>query len=109
MISKKLQNRRFWHVGFNIIEYIKIDDIISIITLIDNEIIGKCEIYETNIFIEIYKSNKPQYDYICKTNINCESNFIENYLSFKFIQVQNLIKNNNREFGSNWKINFKLI
>lgn len=109
MVDKKTSNVKFWYIKFNIKKYIKIDDIIDIINLIDDKIIGEDIIYETNIIIKIIKSNNSQNDYICKTNIECTDKIVKDYLYLKFKQVQNLIKFYNSQFGFDWEINFELI
>jgi hypothetical protein len=109
MVNKELQNGNFWYINFNIKKYIKIDDIIDIINLIDDKMIGNDKIYGTNIIVKIIKSTNTEYDYICKTNLECGDEIVEDFLSFKFKQVQNLIKFNNSQFGFDWEINFELV
>lgn len=109
MIDKEPQYIDFWFIKFNIKKYLKLEHIIDIINQIDNKIIGEEKIYKTNIIVKIIKSNNTQNDYICKTNILCENIIIKDYLTFKFKQIQNLIKFYNSQFGFDWEINFELI
>lgn len=109
MVDEEYINRNFWYINFNIKKYIKIDDIIDIINLIDEKMIGEEIIYNTSIIVKIIKSTNTEYDYICKTNIKCKNDIVEDFLKFKFKQVQNLIKFYNSEFGFDWEINFELV
>lgn len=104
MVDKEIIYRKKCYINFNIIKYKKIDDIIDIINLIDNKMIGEENINQTNVYVKIKRSKNTQYDYICKTNTNCENEIIKDFLQFKFSQVQNFIKTNNCEFGSDWEI-----
>lgn len=111
MIEKESNDGEFWFINFNIKKYIKIDDIIDIINLIDDKMIGEENIYQTNIIVKINRTNNnnTQYDYICETNIKCGYEIIKDFLKFKFKQVQNLIKFNDcNRFGFDWEINFEL-
>lgn len=101
-------NSNFWYINFNIRGYKKIDDIIDIINLIDEKMVGEDIIYGTDIIIKIDRSNNTQYDYICITNIECGDEIMKDFLRFKFKQVQNLIKFYNSQFGFDWEINFEL-
>jgi len=98
----------FWYINFSIKKYISIDDILPIINLLDKKMCGEEKIYGTNVSIEITRSNNLHYDYVCKTNISCDKNFITEYLNYKFTQAQNLIKFYNDEYGFDWYVKFEL-
>ena len=108
MFHKELKKRKVWYINFNIKKYNKIDDIINIISLIDKKIIGQDNINGNEIIVKINRQNNTQYDYICKTNIVCSSDIINEFLTLKFIDVQNFVKFNNSQFGLDWEINFEL-
>jgi len=109
MVEKESQDGVFWYINFNIKKYIKIDDILNIINLIDDKMIGEDKIYGTNVVVKIDRTINTQYDYICKTNVECEDKVVEDFLKYKFKQVQNLIKFYYSQFGFDWEINFELI
>lgn len=108
MIDKEMNNN-FWFINFNIKKYIKIVDILDIINFIDDKMICEDKIYGTDIIVKINRANNTQYVYMCKTNIKCNDRIIKDFLSFKFKQIQNLIKFYNSQFGFDWEINFELI
>jgi len=97
------------YINFNIKKYIKIDDVVNLIELIDNKMYFKKKIYGTNIIIKISRFKNLQYDYICKTNIMCDIKIISQYIKFKFEQIEKFIKFTNNKFGYNWYIDYKLI
>jgi hypothetical protein len=98
-----------WYVNFNIKKYIKIDDVLDIIKLIDYDICSEEKLYETDIVIKINRTNYKSYDYKCETNILCDRKLIEIYLNFKFKQIENKIKFSFDEFGDEWNIDFKVL
>lgn len=109
ILEKTINYNNCWYVNFNIRNYKKFDDIVKIINLVDKKMIGKEKISNSNTIINIYKIASTKYDYKCITNILYSNNDILHYLSCKFIQIENIIKSYNVEFGNNWYIDFKLI
>ncbi len=102
-------NNKHWFINFNIKKYIKIDDIIDIIKIIDDEICVQENLLNENIIIKINRTNDTSYDYKCETNIPCDIKFIETYFNFKFKQIENKIKFSYDEFGDKWYIDFNLV
>lgn len=97
-----------WYVNFNIKKYMQIDDVLDIINLIDDKIMGDCKIYGTPITINICKSPNTHYDYICITDKYCLKNTVSKFLDYKFKQIENIIKFYHDKYGFDWYIDYKL-
>ena len=67
------------YIYFNIKNYSKIDDVISIIKLIDNSICIQDNILETNAVIAISRSINLSYDYVFSTSILCDNDTVNKY------------------------------
>jgi len=98
-----------WYINFSICNYLKIDDILDLIRLIDDSICIQEKIYGTNINIRITRSIGTPYDYNCETNILCENKIINDYFNFKFKQIENKIKFSYDEYGDKWYISYSII
>ena len=114
-MSVNYQNNYKLYINFNIKKYAKIDDIIKIIDLIDNNMNINEKIYGLSVMgyqmschIQIYRSENTQYDYVCVIDNFCEVMIIE-YIDSKFKQIQNLIKFTYDKYGSDWYIDYKLL
>ena len=97
------------YIYFNIKNYSKIDDVISIIKLIDNSICIQDKILETNNIIMISRSINLSYDYVFSTSILCDNDIVKKYFISKFKQIENDIKENNNTYGKDWYIDFTLV
>ncbi len=102
-------SKKHWFINFNIKKYIKIDDIIDMIKLIDKEICIQENLLNENITIKINRSTDTLYDYKCETNIPCDMELIKTHLNFKFKQIINKIKFSYDEFGDEWYIDFNIV
>lgn len=111
MFNVFIMNKKdnIWLINFNIKKFNKIDDVLSIINLVDEKMCTEEKIYGTNIVIKIKKSDDIQIDYICETNIDCFENIIIKFLDYKFTQMQNLIKYYNDNYGLDWYIDYVLV
>lgn len=101
------------YIIISIKEYNSFENVINLISLIDEKVIGKEYIYNTNYLIEWKRTNNSQYDYSCKIFLN-ELNkeiddLIKKYIHDKFYLVQNYIKFNYDKFGTNWTIDFDIV
>lgn len=103
-----------WYINLNIKKYKNIDDVLDIIKLVDKYMIGIENISSLeNVFggiefIKIYKSDNPQFDYICKTIKNYSKTIILQYIYDRFEQIEEKIKFFNESFGHDWYIDFKI-
>ncbi len=102
-------DQRIWYIDFNIKKYNKIDDILDIIRLIDENICFEEKIFNQNVLIKINRSKNTLHDYKCETNIPYDKKNIETYLNYKFKQIENKIKFSFDEFGDKWYIDYKLV
>lgn len=103
-----IEKFNFWYVDFNIGKFNCMGDIVRIIDLLDSAMCGEEKIYNTDISVSISKLGNPYYDYMCETNIACDKNTMDKYLSHKFVQSEKSIKFINNEYGSEWNVNFTL-
>lgn len=103
-----IEKFNFWYVDFNIGKFNCMDDIVRIIDLLDSAMCGKEKIYDTDISVSISKLGNSHHDYICETDIACDKNTMDKYLSCKFVQSEKSIKLSNDEYGSEWCVNFSL-
>ena len=118
-------NEKHFFVNISIQKFNSFENIIKLINLIDENIIGNENIFESNYIIEWSRAFKTQYDYKCKIylpnekiylpdkkinlsdeQINLTDEKINNYIEVKFRLIQNYIKFNYDKFGTDWIINF---
>jgi hypothetical protein len=97
------------YIYFNIKNYSKIDDVISIIKLIDNSICIQDKILETNTIIMISRSINLSYDYVFITSVLCDNDIVKKYFISRFKQIENDIKENYNKYGKDWYIDFTLV
>lgn len=94
-------------------KYNSFENIIDLISLIDDNVIIKEYINDKKYFIEWKRTKNGQYDYMCKFFVNESNNFIDEitnkYIKDKFEQIQTYIKLNYDNFGQDWTIDFTII
>lgn len=96
------------YINFIIKKYNSIEHIIQIIRLLDEKMCGEEKFHETNTTFKISRSFNTYYDYICVINKHCDNTFIMGYLDYKFKQIVNLIKFDNRIYGLDWYVEYTL-
>jgi hypothetical protein len=100
-----------FYVIISIQKYNSFENIIKLINLIDENVIKSENIFGTNYIIKWFRSLDTQYDYKCKIKlpneqINLSNEQINNYIKIKFKLIENYIKFNYDNFGTDWSINF---
>ena len=100
-----------FNVNISIQKYNSFENLINLIILIDENVTGMENIFETNYIIEWSRAIDSQYDYNCMIilsdeKINFPDEKINNYIKIKFRLIENYIKFNYDKFGTDWSINF---
>jgi hypothetical protein len=111
-------NIKQFYVNISIKKYNSFENIIKLINLIDENVIGIENVFETSYIAEWSRAFDTQYDYKCTINLHDEQIIlydeqiilhdekINNYIKVKFKLIENYIKFNNDKFGTEWSISF---
>jgi len=82
---------------------------IELIKLIDQHIIiNNDNILNTKNVVSWILTTNSNYDYICEIDSKCDKEQFYTHLKYRFLFVQNFIKNKYLKFGKDWYIKYSV-